>query len=200
MKAVGGRLPACSTPAFAKAVAAHVPALLEAALTPVLELIRELSGKIKALDREIERMAEEEYPETRHLTQITGVGALTALCYVLVLEDPKRVKQSRSVGAYLGLTPQADQSGEWSIQRGIAKSRDALLRRLLVSSAHYILGPFGPDTDLRRWGLQLACRGGKGAKKRAVVAVARKLAVLLHALWKSGGRYEPLRQSLAYAA
>lgn len=70
-----------------------------------------------------------------------------------------------------------------------------LLRRLLVSSAHYILGPFGPDTDLRRWGLTLAARGGKNAKKRAVVALARKLAVLLHRLWSTGEVYEPLRNA-----
>jgi transposase len=73
----------------------------------------------------------------------------------------------------------------------ITKTGDEFLRRLLVSSAQYILGPFGPDCDLRRWGLKLAERGGKNAKKRAVVSVARKLAVLLHCLWKTGEIYDP---------
>ena len=75
-----------------------------------------------------------------------------------------------------------------------------MLRRLLVCSAHYILGPFGPDTDLRRWGLALASHGRKNAKKRAVVAVARKLAVLLHHLWVTGEVYQPLRDVAAEAA
>jgi transposase len=72
-----------------------------------------------------------------------------------------------------------------------------MVRRLLVGSAHYILGPFGPDTDLRRYGLRLSERGGRNAKKRAVVAVARKLAVLLHRLWVSGEVYDPLHHTLA---
>jgi hypothetical protein len=66
------------------------------------------------------------------------------------------------------------------------------MRALLVQSAQYILGPFGPDTDLRRFGLRLIERGGRGAKKRALIAVARKLAVLLHRLWRSGEVYDPL--------
>jgi transposase len=77
----------------------------------------------------------------------------------------------------------------------ITKEGDRYLRKLLVQGAHYILGPFGPDCDLRRWGQKLVERGGKNAKKRARVAVARKLAVLLHKLWVSGEEYEPLRQS-----
>jgi transposase len=72
-----------------------------------------------------------------------------------------------------------------------------MVRKLLVSSAQYILGSFGPDTDLRRYGQRLCERGGKNAKKRAAVAVARKLAVLLHCLWVSGEVYEPLRQGMS---
>jgi len=112
---------------------------------------------------------------------------------VLTLEDPGRFRQSRAVGPYLGLCPRRDQSGGRDAQLRITKRGDAMLRRLLVSGAQYILGPFGPDTDLRRWGLRLAARGGKNAKKRAVVAVARKLATLLHRLWVSGATYQPLR-------
>ena len=125
--------------------------------------------------------------------QVTGVGPLTALAFVLTLEDPRRFKRSRSVGAYLGLRPKKRQSGDQDPELGITKCGDRFLRRLLVQSAQYVLGPFGADSDLRRWGLELAGRGGKNAKKRAVVAVARKLATLLHRLWIAGEVYEPLR-------
>ena len=111
---------------------------------------------------------------------MAGVGPLTALAYVLTLEDSRRFAKSRTVGAYLGLVPRRDQSGEVDRQLGITKAGDHFLRRTLVQSAHYVLGPFGPDTDLRRWGLKLCERGGKSAKRRAIVAVARRLAVLLH--------------------
>jgi len=195
VKAVGARLPSCSTPSFARTVADYIPDLLWAALAPVLEMIQALTERIRFFDQEIERLCEKQYAETQRLRQVTGVGALTALAYVLVLEDPARVKTSRSVGPYLGLTPRPDQSGDRVIERGIGRRGDALLRRLLVSSAHYILGPFGPDTDLRRWGLAKIRGASKGAKKKAVIAVARKLAVLLHRLWITGERYEPLRQA-----
>lgn len=194
VKAFGARLPSSSTPSFVRQVRAQIPEALHTALLPVLEMIQALTQQIKGYDREIERKAEEDYPGTGALRQVTGVGALTALAYVLVIEDPNRFKKSRSVGSYLGLTPRLDHSGEHAPELPIAKTGDALLRRLLVSSAHYILGPFGPDTDLRRWGLARAA-GGKSAKKRAVVALARKLAVLLHRLWSTGEVYEPLRNT-----
>ena len=152
------------------------------------------------MDREVERVCRERYPETALLRQIAGVGPITALCFVLTIEDPSRFAKSRSVGAYLGLRPKQRNSGEQQPQLRITKAGDRLLRRLLVSAAHYILGPFGPDTDLRRWGLRMAERGGKTAKKRAVVAVARRLAVLLHRLWVTGEEYEPLRDHSAQAA
>jgi transposase len=77
----------------------------------------------------------------------------------------------------------------------ITKTGDEMVRRLLVTSSQFILGPFGKDCDLRRWGLKLAERGGKNAKKRAVAAVARRLAVLLHRLWVTAEEYEPLRNA-----
>jgi transposase len=120
---------------------------------------------------------------------------LTALTFVLTLEDPRRFAKSRQVGPALGLVPKRDQSGDHEPQLRITKCGDAYLRQLLVNCAHYILGPFGPDCDLRRWGLKLAERGGKNAKKRAVIGVARKLAVLLHHLWRSGEAYDLLHQS-----
>src|ERR671920_142301 len=116
--------------------------------------------------------------------------ALTALTFVLTLEDPSRFAKTRSVGAYLGLVPARDQSGDRDPQKHISKEGDEMLRKLLVGSAHYILGPFGLNSDLRRHGEKIASRGGKNAKKRAVVAVARKLSVLLHRLWVSAEVYE----------
>ncbi len=193
VKAWGGRLPASSAPAFVTKAAAGVPLELRGALGPLLDLIATLTHAIRGMERQLERVARERYPETARLRQPRGVGLLTALCYVLTLEDPGRFRQSRAVGPYLGLCPRRDQSGGRDAQLRITQRGDAMLRRLLVSGAQYILGPFGPDTDLRRWGLRLAERGGKNAKKRAVVAVARKLAMLLHRLWVSGAAYQPLR-------
>jgi transposase len=157
-----------------------------------LETIASLTQRIRDYERELESISKEHYPETELLRQVEGIGALTALTFVLSLEDPYRFEKSRSVGAYLGLVPARDQSGERDPQKRISKEGDEMLRRLMVGSAHYILGPFGGDSDLRRHGEKIASRGGKNAKKRAVVAVARKLSVLLHRLWVTGEAYEPL--------
>jgi transposase len=154
-----------------------------------------MTEAIKRYERGNQKRIEERYPEAERLQQIKGVGPLTALAYVLVIEDPKRFRSARSVGAYLGLVPRLDDSGDADPQLRITKAGSELARRYLVQAAHYILGPFGPDTDLRRWGLNLAARGGKNAKKRATVAVARKLSVLLHRLWTTGAEYEPLRNA-----
>lgn len=196
VKAMGGRLPSCSAPCFPSRVRAEIPKELKPALSPVLEAIRVLTTRIRRFDRRIEDLASKRYPETSVLRQVTGVGSITALSFVLAIEDPKRFPRSRTVGAYLGLSPRRSQSGRKDPELGISKAGNHELRRLLVSSAQYILGPFGPDTDLRRWGLALAARGRKSAKKRAVVAVARRLAVLLHHLWISAEVYEPLRHSV----
>ena len=195
VKSFGYRLPKCSTPSFHKKVPGQLPSELAEVLGPVVETIGSLTEKIKDYDRCIEELAAERYPETELLRQVSGVGSLTALTFVLTLEDPQRFAESRSVGAYLGLTPGTDQSGEQDPQMRISGEGDEMLRRLLVSSAHYILGPFAPDSDLRRHGEKIAQRGGKNAKKRAVVAVARKLSVLLHRLWVSGEVYEPLHNA-----
>lgn len=195
VKSFGYRLPKCSTPSFHKNVPGQLPSELAEVLGPIVETVGSLTEKIKDYDRRIEELAAERYPETRLLRQVSGVGSLTALTFVLTLEDPQRFAQSRSVGAYLGLAPGTDQSGEQDPQKRISGEGDEMLRRLLVSSAHYILGPFAPDSDLRRHGEKIAQRGGKNAKKRAVVAVARKLCVLLHRLWVSGEVYEPLHNA-----
>jgi transposase len=162
------------------------------ALEPILETIGSLTERIRDYDRQLETICQEHYPETQLLRQVEGVGVLTALTFVLTLEDPSRFAKSRSVGAYLGLVPARDQSGDRDPQKRISKEGDEMLRKLLVGSAHYILGPFGSDSDLRRHGEKIASRGAKNAKKRAVVAVARKLSVLLHRLWVTGEIYDPL--------
>jgi transposase len=195
VKSSGDRLPSCSANRFASKVAPAIPDLLLPALLPILDTIASLSEQIRTYDRQIAVLCEENYPETRQLKSVDGVGSLTSLAYVLTLESPERFTRSRDVGAALGLVPKRDQSGDRDPQLRITKTGDSYLRRLLVGSAQYILGPFGPDCDLRRWGLKLAERGGKNAKKRAVVAVARKLAILLHCLWKTGTIYDPFFQS-----
>jgi transposase len=177
--------------------AGHLPADLRQSLKPLLETIEILTQKILAADKEIEQMARKKYPETELLMQVNGVGPLIALTYVLTVEDPKRFKKSRDAGCYVGLRPKRQESGKSKPQLGISKEGDRYLRKLLVQGAHCILGRRGKDSDLRRWGLKLCERGGKAAKKRAVVAVARKLAVLLHSLWTSAEVYEPLRHSQA---
>ena len=200
VKSVGKRLPSCSSEAFPRKVLSAIPGSLQAGLLPVLEMITSLNAQIKTLDRRIDALTDEVYPETKLLRQVTGVGPITSLGYVLILEDHRRFRKSRSVGSFVGLTPGSKRSGNSDPQMRITKEGDTLLRRLLVSAAQYILGPFGPDTDLRRFGQRIAQRGGKNAKKRAIVAVARKLAVLLHHLWRCGEVYEPLHQETRKAA
>jgi transposase len=195
VKSFGARLPKCPAVSFHNKAPEHIPEALLPALGPILETIGSLTRRIRQYDRRLEAIAEEHYPETELLRQVEGFGPLTALTFVLTVEDPYRFEKSRSVGAYLGLVPARDQSGDRDPQRRISKEGDEMLRKLLVSGAHYVLGPFGSDSDLRRHGEKIAARGGKNAKKRAVVAVARKLSVLLHSLWISGEVYEPLRNT-----
>ena len=197
VKSFGGRLPKGPAVSFHNKAAEHIPEALWPALGPILETIASLTERIRDYERQLETLSKERYPETDLLRQVEGVGTLTALTFVLTLEDPYRFEKSRCVGAYLGLVPARDQSGDRDPQRRISKEGDEMLRRLLVSGAHYILGPFGSDSDLRRHGEKIASRGGKNSKKRAVVAVARKLSVLLHSLWVSGEVYEPLRNARA---
>ena len=194
VKSMGTRLPKCSSPSFAEKVEGTIPAELRDALLPLVRMAAALSDCIQEYDEKIEKLGREKYGHTALLRQVKGVGPITSLAYVLTLENPDRFVKSRDVGPYLGLVPKQEDSGEIQPQLGISKTGDTMVRKLLVGSAHYILGPFGPDTDLRRYGLRLCERGGKNAKKRAAVAVARKLAVLLHCLWVSGEVYEPLRQ------
>ena len=172
-----------------------LPAGLQNPLRPLLEEVESLTEKIRALDQQVEQIARTDYPETDLLRQVSGVGPLIALTFVLTVEDRERFQKSRDVGCYLGLQPGRRNSGQSEPHMHISKEGDPYLRTLLVQGAQHILGPFGPDCDLRRWGLKLAERGGRSGKKRAIIAVARKLAVLLHHLWVSGEVYEPLHNS-----
>ncbi len=194
-KSYGERLRKCGSGQVNRETAKELSQELRDALDPLLGEIESLNERIAEYDRRIEQIAKEVYPEVALLKQVKGVGTLIALTYVLTLDDPHRFRRSRDTGCFLGLRPGRRNSGMSEPQMHISKEGDGYLRTLMVQGAHYILGPFGEDSDLRRWGLKLAERGGKNAKKRAVVAVARKLAVLLHKLWVSGEVYEPLRNN-----
>jgi transposase len=195
VKSVGGRLPGASGECFAKRVRDHVPAVIRDALTPLLDQIELLATQLREYDKRIEQMAKTEYTPTELMRQIPGVGVITSMAFTLTIDDPHRFRKSRDIAAYLGLLPRQSDSGDSKPQLSITKAGDHMVRRLLVGCAHYVLGRFGPDSDLRRWGVSLMVRGGKNAKKRAVVAVARKLAVVMHKLWVTGEVYEPLREA-----
>lgn len=182
-KTLGERVGSCNTKSFVRRAREELSAELLETLAPVLCSIEELDRQIQEYDTRLKQLCEQEYPETEALRAVGGVGPVTALAYVLTLEDPGRLSKSRDVGPFLGLVPRRDQSGQSEKQLPITKAGNAVVRRLLVNCAQYILGQFGPECELREFGLRIAAQGGKNAKRRAVVAVARKLAVLLHRLW-----------------
>jgi transposase len=193
-KALGERLPRCAPEAFARRLRGEGRTALFPGMGTIVETVDALNEKILALEREIEAVSRTHYPQTVLLRQVPGVGPITALAYVLVIEDPKRFRRSRAVGSYLGLRRKLRDSGQARPELGITKAGDRELRRLLIQCAHHIL-TLGPDSDLKRFGLRLMARGGAAARQRAAVAVARKLAVLLHRLWITGESYEPLHQA-----
>jgi transposase len=194
-KSYGERLRGCNVRNMNPEKAEGLSPELQRALEPLLAGIETLSERIREYNEGIEQLAQESYPQVALLKQVKGVGTLIALTFLLTLEDPYRFGKSRDVGCYLGLQPGRRNSGQSEPQMHISKEGDPYLRTLLVQGAQHILGPFGADSDLRRWGLKLAERGGRNGKKRAIIATARKLAVLLHRLWVSGEVYEPLRNS-----
>ena len=194
-KSYGERLRGCNVRNMNPEKAEGLSPELQAALQPLLVAIESLSERIREYNQRIEALAQQSYPQVALLKQVKGVGTLIALTFLLTLEDPHRFRKSRDVGCYLGLQPGRRNSGQSEPQMHISKEGDPYLRTLLVQGAQHILGPFGPDCDLRRWGLKLAERGGKNGKKRAIIATARKLAVLLHRLWVSGEVYQPLHNS-----
>jgi transposase len=199
IKSAGQRLPKCSTESFARVAGSAIPLGYEVAARPLLQQVAQLTEQIQRMDQQIEALAKR-YPEVERLRSVPGVGPVIAAAYVLTLDSPTAAEKSRAVGAFLGLRPRQSQSGDSDPQHRISKTGNDYLRRLLVQAAHYVLGRFGPDSQLRRWGLKLAASGGKRGKKRAVVAVARKLAVLLHSLWRSGERYRPFPEQASAVA
>lgn len=201
VKGFGTRLKKCSAESFPRQVREQIPVELREIALPLLAQIAQLTRGIRRFDRGIEEAANRSFPQSRLLRQVEGVGALTALAFMVRIDDPQRFRRSRQVGPFLGLTPRQDQSGESEAQLSITKAGDEYVRQLLVSSAHYILGPLcRQPSELRNWGLRLAERGGKNGKKRAVVAVARRLAVLLHRLWITGEVYQPVGYQTTGAA
>jgi transposase len=199
VKPWGMRLPSCSADCFHDKVREQLPDEVAETLLPVLDQIGQLTKSIRSYEKRIDKLCQG-YPETSLLRQVKGVGPITALTYVLTIESPDRIHKTRNVGAYLGLVPRKNQSGKGDPELHITKAGDENLRCLLVNCAHYILGPFGEDSDLRRLGERIAAQGGKVAKRRAVVAVARKLAVLLLRLWQTGEVFDPLRNTHAREA
>ncbi len=199
-KSVGERVPSCDADSLDVERLAELPKTLQETLKPLLETIASLTEQIHSEDKRIEQIARSKYPETERLMQVSGVGTLIALTFVLTIEDEQRFGKSREVGCYVGLRPKRSESGQSQPELRITKEGDVYLRKLLVQGAHHIVSKRGPDTDLQRWGWKLAGQGKKNAKKRALVAVARKLAVLLHRLWVTGEKYEPLRNSQVAAA
>jgi transposase len=199
VKSAGGRLPGGSAESAPARFKAAIPTALVPATDPMVVQIAQLNGQIKCLDEQIEKLPRK-YPEITLLRTVPGVGPVVAAAYVLTLDRVDAVADNRQAGAFLGLRPRQSQSGDADPQRRITKTGNSYLRSLLVQSAQYILGRFGPDSQLRRWGLKLAASGGKRGKKRALVAVARKLAVLMHSMWRSGCRFEPFPQTAGPAA
>lgn len=200
VKSTGERLLKCSADTFHKRAEEALPAQLAVTLQPLIAQIASLTATIKHYDGQVDDLAEQQFPESQLLSQVEGVGTLTAMAYLLTIEDPKLFASGRKVASYLGLCPREDVSCTIDKQLRITKAGNKFVRRLLVGSSQYILGPFAKDSDLRRWGLKLCERGGKNAKKRAVVAVARKLAVLLRHLWLTGQVYDPLHNGAKFDA
>ena len=189
----GHAIPKCSTTTFVKVCKQHLPAEHLRILEPALEQLLAVGDQIAKVDKVTARLGEEEFPEAAALRQVAGVGPVLSLAFVCAIDDPTHFEDSRSVGAYFGLAPKSRQSGNKDPQLRISKQGDGEVRRLLVSAATYILGPFGPDCDLRRYGERIRASGSQAARAKARVAVARKLAVLLHRLWVTGEVYDPQR-------
>jgi transposase len=181
VKASGARLPECPTGNFPQQVAEAIPEPLRAALAPTLEVIDQINEQIYACDRTLEHWARTRYTESARLTQVNGVGTLTALAFMLTVGDKERFSRSRDIGSFLGLRPRLEQSGDSHPQLRITKAGDGYLRKTLVQCAQHIVGPFGQDSDLRRWGLKVVAdgNGSKRAKQRAVDQGRRRTADLV---------------------
>jgi transposase len=151
----------------------------------VLAAWQVLREQAAVLDRRIAARAKAD-EVARRLMTVPGVGVVVALACGAVIDDPARFRRSSSVGAYLGLTPRRQQSGEADYTGNISRCGDALLRSYLYEAANVILCRRVRPNAIRAWGLALAQRIGM---RRAKVAVARKLSVVLHGIWRSGAEF-----------
>lgn len=197
VKSAGSRISACSAASFHKSAGDQVPEDLREVCAPTLAVLATIAEQLRVMDRRIKEVSATVHPETAVLRQVHGVGPILALAYVATIEDPDRFSSSRTLGNYVGLTPRQYASGASAPQLRISKQGDRFLRRLLVNAASYILGPFGQDCDLRRYGERIARGGSQRDRARARIAVARKLACLLHHLWRTGSVWEPLYKASA---
>jgi transposase len=152
---------------------------LAAAVEPLLKARDAIEQQIADFDRKVMRLARNDAQVRRFMTT-PGVGAITALCFLATVDDPTRFKKSRSVGAYLGLTARRYASGEIDWTGRISKCGDAMLRSYLYEAANVLLTRVAKRSALKAWGIRLAKRSGL---RKAKVAVARKLAVILHRMW-----------------
>lgn len=193
-KSLGIRIPSCSTASFSTKAKKYITdehSDFESVLEPYLESIQKDTEQIKEYEVMIHEAIETNYPEAKLLQTIPCIGEITALSFVLMIDDLKRFDDARQVGPFLGLVPKRDQSGDTDKELSISKTGDKLLRRLLVQCAQYHLGPHGPDSALRDWGIDYMASGGQRAKKKAIVAMARKLAVMMVSMLKTGNVYNP---------
>lgn len=202
LKSQGTKLPSnWSSEQFAKKALGYLNEEDLGMVKPLLDEIATLTERIRGLEKEITRMIEQEYPEAQHLQKIPGVGPLTALSFVLVIERQTRFRRARDIGPFLGLTPKRDQSGDVDKALRISKAGNKMLRRLLVNCAQYLMGPFGPSCSLRDHGQRIARGRGGIAKKKAVIAVARKLSMVMLVMWKNPGmEFEAFPKKQAQAA
>lgn len=195
-KITGLEVPKCTPENFTKKVKDFIPKDLKLPLQSILRTISFLTEEIKRYDKKISKLCKK-YKQTEILQQVDGVGPLTSLALCLAIGDETRFKKNRAIGAYFGLTPKCDQSGDSNKELKISKAGNRYIRSLLVNCAQHILGIFGKDSNLKRFGERIMNRGkGKKFKKKAVVAVSRKLSVLLLRLYKTGEEYIPLKNSL----
>lgn len=159
---------------------------LSAAVDPLLKAREAVEQQIADLDRKVLRLARNNAQVRRFMTA-PGVGPVTALCFLATIDDPARFKRSRSVGAYAGLTTRRYASGEIDWTGRISKCGDKMLRSYLYEAANVLLTRVAKWSALKAWGIRLAKRSGL---RKAKVAVARKLAVILHRMWIDGTEFK----------
>ncbi len=190
-KAHGVFIPKCDASCFHKVAAGAIPDGMAWKFKPMLRHLKEVAATIKRYDAMLEEYAQKHFKEEVELLRtVPGVGPITSCAFVALIADPGRFGSARDAGAYFGLTPGQDKSGDKDAPKHITKTGSALMRHLLVTAANHILRASSPDTALKRHGERICARGGKVARRKAKTAVARKLAVVMLAMLKSGKAYD----------